>query len=118
MYVLIVDDDKYNRYILKKFIEEMNEEVKVIEVQNGKDAIDVLNEVQIDLVLTDIMMPVIDGNQLINYIRKKTNVKFIVISAILDDKSFLEYHKKGAEDCIKKPFFIQDVSIKVAKALV
>ncbi|MFX3673517.1 MAG: response regulator [Paenisporosarcina sp.] len=103
--ILIVDDDVRNVFALTSILEEYDMDVQFAE--NGKEALDLLNKTQdIDLVLMDIMMPVMDGFEAISKIREMEQYKQLPIIA-LTAKAMKEDREKciavGASDYISKP---------------
>lgn len=114
--ILIVDDDPRNLFVLASALEDYGAEI--IDAENGKIAIDILNENQVDLVLMDIMMPVMDGYEAISEIRKSEKLKNIPVIALTakslkGDKE--KCIKAGANDYISKPVDF-DVLIRLVKA--
>ena len=103
--VLVVDDDPLNRAMLSMSLGAEGHQVR--EAGNGREAIAVLAEAAIDVVLTDIEMPELDGYGLLRHRsgddRLKT-IPFIVISGIDEMDSIVACIKLGAEDYLPKPF--------------
>lgn len=103
--ILVVDDEIRNVFALAKILEERD--IEVLEAENGRVAIDVLKEdTQIDLVLMDVMMPVMDGYEAMRIIRNTEKIKDIPIIC-LTAKAMKEDHenaiKNGANDYLSKP---------------
>jgi len=103
--VLIVDDDMRNVFALTKVLEDRG--LKVIEAENGKVAIEkLLKNNKIDIILMDVMMPVMDGLTATKEIRKKPKLKNIPI-IVLTAKAMKEDRVKaidaGANDYLSKP---------------
>jgi CheY-like chemotaxis protein len=102
--ILVVDDDIKNVFVLSTALEEHG--AKVIDAQNGKAALDLLGEKAIDLVLMDIMMPVMDGYTAIKKIRENAALKNMPVIA-LTAKALKEDREKcisaGADDYLAKP---------------
>ena len=103
--ILLVDDDMRNTFALSKSLQDFG--IIVFEADNGKSAIDKLKEIDdIELIIMDIMMPVMDGYEAIRKIRKDSNYKEVPIIA-LTAKAMLEDRKKsidaGATDYLTKP---------------
>jgi CheY-like chemotaxis protein len=103
--ILIVDDDMRNVFALTKVLEE--HKMEVIVAQNGEKALAILDsKVNIDLVLMDIMMPVMDGYEAMQYIRNDVRFKKLPIIA-LTAKAMKEDRDKsiaaGASDYLSKP---------------
>jgi len=84
--ILIVDDEQINRYLLKHYV--LNKNINIFEAGNGKEALKIFNEEQIDLIFMDIMMPVMDGIDATIEIKKiNPELPVIAISAHLDLES-------------------------------
>jgi signal transduction histidine kinase/DNA-binding response OmpR family regulator/HAMP domain-containing protein len=102
--ILIVDDDIRNVFVITSALE--NHEAEIFEALNGQEALDVLKEEDIDLILMDIMMPVMDGYETIKNIRKDERVKHIPIIAVTA-KALKEDRDKcieaGADAYMTKP---------------
>ncbi|MDW8801174.1 response regulator [Clostridium sp. A1-XYC3] len=114
--ILIVDDDPRNIFVLASALEDF--EGEVLDAENGKIAIEKLKKNNVDLILMDIMMPVMDGYEAIKTIRKDEKLKDIPIIA-LTAKSLKEDRAKcievGADDYISKPVDY-DIFIRLVKA--
>lgn len=101
--VLIVDDNKNNRLTIRLLLEEYND-ISVFEADNGKKAVETVKFASPDIILMDIMMPVMDGIEATEEIRKiDKNAMIIAISALSDDEHKIQMLKTGAEDYITKP---------------
>lgn len=103
--ILVVDDDIRNVFALGKILEE--KDIEVLEAENGQMAIEVLmDNKEIDLILMDVMMPVMNGYEAIRIIRNTPEVKDIPIIC-LTAKAMKEDHenalKHGANDYLSKP---------------
>ncbi|MFT5871964.1 MAG: signal transduction histidine kinase/DNA-binding response OmpR family regulator [Clostridium sp.] len=114
--ILIVDDDARNIFVLAAALEEYGAEI--IEAENGKVALEKLGDDVVDLILMDIMMPVMDGYEAIKSIRNTEKIKNIPIIATTakslkgDSEKCIE---AGANDYIAKPIDY-DVLITLVKA--
>nr|NQU90175.1 response regulator [Bacteroidota bacterium] len=107
--VLLVDDDMRNVFALSKVLDEKG--MEIVEAENGKVAIDKLEkDGNIDIVLMDIMMPVMDGYEAMRQIRNKPEFKSLPIIA-LTAKAMKDDHEKciasGASDYLTKPIDIE-----------
>jgi len=103
--ILIVDDIQSNREVLRKNLQSQGHEV--VDVDGGKAALDLLQSQDVDLVLLDILMPELDGYQVLGKIkadRKLKHVPVIVISALDEMASVIKCIEAGAEDYLSKPF--------------
>ena len=100
--ILIVDDDENIRNLLSIYLE--NEGFKTIKVDNAKNAIEIIEEKNIELVLLDIMMPQIDGIEACIKIRQNKKMPIIMISAKSEDMDKIHGLTAGADYYITKPF--------------
>ena len=114
--ILIADDEKEIIKLLKIYLE--NADVNVLSANDGQQALDILDENNIDLALIDIMMPKIDGYQVIKKIRQQEKyIPVIVISAKITLSERILGIELGADDYITKPFEPLEVSAKVKAQL-
>lgn len=111
--ILIVED---NNAIRQYLAEELGKTYSVWQAENGEKALDMLKGQEIDLVLTDVMMPVMDGVQLCKNIKhslKTCHIPVIILSAKTDIRDQLEGLQVGADDYISKPFALNVVTVKI-----
>ena len=107
-YIMVVDDDqtllKFFKIHLNKFFS------RVIVVKNAKEAVETLKEKQIDLVLSDIRMPRVDGLQLLKKIRNHdaSIPVYLISGALLEDDQMEQIHEL-ADGFLKKPFTIEEI---------
>lgn len=115
--VLIADDNKVNVFVLKQFLQRWG--ASISEAANGQEAIDILNNVAIDLILMDIQMPVKDGITTTREIRKSNagyrNIPIIAITASHETDVKEEVLKSGMNDYIIKPFMPDEMLEKLNK---
>lgn len=116
--VLLVVDD--NEEILEFIEDELNEKYTVIKALNGQEAVDKLKQEVVQLVISDIMMPVIDGYELCKII--KTNFEYSHIPVILLTakntlQSKIEGLETGADAYIEKPFSPEYLRVQIANLL-
>jgi adenylate cyclase len=103
--LLVVDDDEANRDVLSRSLARLGYDV--LRAEDGRVALNVLASTDVDLVLLDIMMPVLDGYAVLERRRDAPRLRaipFIVISATGDDASVIRCIEMGAEDYLPKPF--------------
>lgn len=117
--VLIVDDDERNRFALSSYLDTL--EMKVVTANDGVAAMNLLKSGKsIDLILLDIMMPVMDGYEMLFLLKKDRILKKIPVIAVTaramkgDDTKCLE---AGATDYIPKPIDLKKFISKMAKWL-
>ncbi len=114
--VLIVDDEPDILEILKEIVEQSS--VLVFTATNGKEAMDILETKQIDVVLSDLMMPQMDGVELLREMRnKKMDLPFIFITGNPSNHLNLEALQLGAFDAIEKPFQPDTIDTLIQEAL-
>jgi len=109
--VLLVEDEKWVRVALRKVIEKSSMPIQVVhEAANGLAALDWLRSHEVDLVLTDIRMPVMDGITLLKEIRKHGYKCDVVIVSGHDDFSYArEAIRHGAIDYLLKPVEVEHI---------
>lgn len=111
--ILIVDDEKEIRNLLKLYLEK--DGYCVIEAEDGQKAKDLISsESKIDLILLDIMMPKINGIDLLKEIRDVSNIPVIIISAKSQGYDRILGLDLGADDYVVKPFDPLEVSARVS----
>ena len=99
--VLIVEDDPTMRVVLKNTLRsvEMDIEIrKIVEAENGKEGIEVLERESIDLMLVDIYMPVMDGMEMLDYVADNPdfrNIPAVVVSTENDEKRIDAILRRG-----------------------
>lgn len=114
--ILIVDDSKEIRNILSTFLKE--EGFKVYTAENGKKALDLIKEKIIDLIITDIRMPEMDGYQLTKKVKEeRPRVGIIIMTAYTSIYTEGDIRKIGADDYISKPFELVDIIEKIERVL-
>jgi len=111
--ILIADDSTFMRNVLKDILSAKGH--NLIMAENGKEALEKYNVEKPDLVLLDIIMPEVDGMEVLKKIGK--TAKIVVISAVGQDKMVEEAKELGALDYITKPFDNAKVIEVVKKAL-
>ncbi|MCF2944418.1 response regulator transcription factor [Paenibacillus tarimensis] len=100
--VLVVDDDKEIRDAIEIYLR--NEGITVVKAQDGIEAIEVLNEQDIHLIILDVMMPRQDGITTTFKIRESKNIPIIMLSAKSEDMDKVWGLQVGADDYVTKPF--------------
>ena len=114
-YILIVDDDENIRNLLSIYLE--NEGFNTIKAENAKEALEVLAEKEIELILLDIMLPYKSGDQILKEVREFSSVPIIIISAKDMISTKIDLLKLGADDYITKPFDLGEVVARVESNL-
>ncbi|MCR4595889.1 MAG: response regulator transcription factor [Lachnospiraceae bacterium] len=113
--ILVADDEPEIRDLLRLYLE--NEHYEVIEAENGIEALRLIDGQKPDMVMLDIMMPQLDGYQVLKHIREDNNVPVIIISAKDEDSEKILGLNLGADDYIAKPFNPLEVIARVNSGL-
>lgn len=100
--VLIADDEKEIRELLRLYLEK--DGYQVVEAEDGIQAVKLLEKKEIDLALLDIMMPGMDGYQVLKRIRENSNIPVMILSAKNQDVDKILGLDLGADDYLSKPF--------------
>ncbi|MEK4935099.1 response regulator transcription factor [Bacillus sp. FSL M7-1345] len=100
--ILIVEDEDILREILKDYF--LSEQYKVLEARDGKEALTLFEEEEVDLVILDIMLPELDGWSVCRRIRKTSQVPIIMLTARVDEDDTLLGFELGADDYVTKPY--------------
>ena len=113
--VLIADDEAPIREILKIYCEK--EGFEVIEAADGAEAILKVQSDKPDIIILDIMMPVLDGLEVCKQVRKMSDIPIIMLTAKDDDDDRILGLEIGADDYITKPFNNREVIARVKAVL-
>lgn len=113
MKILIVEDHIKINYLLASFARSENHQVT--QAYNVEDALTFLNQDAFDLIITDLMLPKMQGEDLIKEIRKVSDIYILVISSKSDIEDKLDVLRLGVDDYITKPFSVKEVMIKLSQ---
>lgn len=113
--ILICDDEKDIVNALKIYLS--HEEYHFLEAYNGQEAVRIVKEQEIHLIIMDIMMPVMDGIEAMVKIREHSNVPVILLTAKGEDTDKILGLNTGADDYITKPFNPMEVNARVKSQL-
>lgn len=114
MKILIVDDEKLIREVIKEYCE--NENYEVDEASNGEEALNLIQNNSYDLLILDIMMPKLDGFSLCKKINDK-DIPIIILSARTDEFDKLMGFDLGIDDYITKPFSPKELIARIKAVL-
>lgn len=115
-HVLVVDDEEDVRDTLHNVLKSMNYIPYV--ASGGAEALDVIHNNKIDVVLSDLYMPEMDGIELLKKVRSENKqIIFLMITAHPTIETAVEAIKKGAYDYLTKPFHIEEVRLKINRAI-
>ena len=115
--ILVCEDDKLIGRIIERKLLDDNHKVKVVE--NGSLAIRELKNQIFQLVISDVMMPVNSGLDVINYLRNelKSGIPILMISALSEEDNIQDAIRLGANDYVPKPFSVTVLKSKVGQLL-
>lgn len=99
--ILVVEDEARLREVI---INNLKDRYNVFEAQDGLEALQIFDEEHIDLIISDIMMPKMDGWELLAKVREKSTVPYIILSALDDEVSQIKGYDLTVDDYVTKPF--------------
>ena len=113
--VMVVDDEENIREVLSSYLKSLG--YAVVSAVDGEDALTKFKRGNFDLIISDLLMPTVDGLELLKKIREQDrNVIFLMITGYPSIETAVEAIKKGAYDYITKPFHMEDVKIRIERA--
>ena len=119
MRVLVVDDFPTMRRILKNVLRQIRVE-NTLEAQNGKEALDLLRKEEVDLIICDLLMPEMNGMELLRACKddpQMSRIPFIMVTAEAQKKAVMEAIKAGVDSYITKPFTPDRLQDAIAKVM-
>ncbi len=116
--ILIVEDEKAIRNVLKNILLDEDQTFEISEAENGQEAIKILGEKDFDLMLCDIKMPGVDGLEVLEFSQEKnSDMAVVMISGHGDIDTAVDCMRKGAYDYIAKPPDLNRLLATVRRAL-
>ncbi len=114
--ILVVDDIFTNRLLLSELVKSTGNDAVVVE--NGEEAIEVLKNEEIQMIFMDIEMPVMNGIETTNYIRKEmeyplNTIPIIALTAHNPELFFEDYSDVGFDELITKPYSVDKIKEKI-----
>lgn len=113
--VLVVEDEEKIMVVIKAFLETKG--FFVIPAQDGRKALDLFDKENITLVLLDLMLPVLSGEEVCRAIRRKSRVPIIMLTAKSEEADMLQGLGIGADDYITKPFSLKALYARMEAVL-
>ena len=116
--ILLVDDEKLVRMIAKRRLDKLH--YRILEAENGREALEILEREKVDLVLSDWMMPELDGPGLCKAIKQDQRLRsihFILMTALDQPAQIAEGLTRGADDFLRKSASDQEVLARVGAGL-
>lgn len=118
--VLIVEDSATTRAMIKAVIEDMGEDFTALEANTGFEALKLLPQEPLDLIITDINMPDVNGLELISFVKSNPNYRHIPIIIVTTERSTGDKERGlalGASAYVTKPFQAGELQEAIAKTL-
>lgn len=115
MKVLIVEDDREISKLLRDYLH--NEGFETVQTYNGAEAELIMKNEKFDIILMDLMLPEVSGENLIKKFREVSETPVIVVSAKSEVETRLEALRIGADDYIVKPFNLDEVLVRIQVVL-
>ena len=113
--VLIADDDAQLRELLKSVLCEENYQVHL--ASDGEQALNILATTPIDVLLLDVMMPIMDGLQTAKQVRRRFLTPIIMLTALSDESAKIEGFEAGADQYLAKPFSVAELLVRIKSML-
>jgi DNA-binding response OmpR family regulator len=113
--ILIVDDEAKLRQMIRVYLEQEN--YRVVEAGNGRDAIFVAREAKPDLIILDLMMPEMNGYEFMRAYSKEAETPVIMLTARVEDQDKILGLELGADDYVTKPFNVRELTARVRAVL-
>ncbi len=113
--VLVVEDDADTVFLLKQILRRNG--YNVLSASDGVEGLQKVSENRPDLILLDLMMPQMDGWQMIQFLRQISAVPVIIVSALQMKENVVQALQGGADDYITKPFYNDEVAARVSAVL-
>lgn len=115
MKILIIEDDKGINKLLSEFLQKNSYET--LSAFNGSAAVEMMKNKDVKLILMDLMLPFLSGEELIKRLRQYSDIPVIVVSAKSMMETRLEVLRLGADDYILKPFDLNEVLVRIEVVL-
>lgn len=116
MKILLIEDDSILNETITDYLNLKGNEV--INVEDGMDAIKVIDKSNFDLYIIDINIPHINGLEIVKYIRTKDiETPIIMITASMELESVKSAYQNGCDEYIKKPFYLEELNIRISKLI-
>ena len=113
--VLIVDDVPLNRLMVRKMLGTFG--LEIMEANNGLEALEALRHFEADVILLDLMMPVMDGFEMLRILRANpltARIPVIVLSALNTNEDIVAAYNAGANDFVTKPILFEKLLSSVS----
>lgn len=113
--ILVVDDEIKIIEVVKSYLESKG--FSILTAENGRQALDIFEKQNPSLILLDLMLPDITGEEICAIIRKKSRVPIIMVTAKIEETDILKGFNTGADDYITKPFSLKTLHARIEAVL-
>jgi DNA-binding response OmpR family regulator len=113
--ILVVDDDQYIQELVKGALE--SEGFTVTLAGDGQTALDNISSNPPDLVLLDIMLPGLNGYEILRLIQERSNIPVIMLTALNEIDPLVRSFELGAVDYVRKPFMLRELASRIRTKL-
>lgn len=113
--ILVVDDEQKIIEVVKSYLESKG--MNVLTAENGRQALEIFEKQSPSLILLDLMLPDITGEEVCAAIRRKSRVPIIMLTAKIEESEILEGLNTGADDYITKPFSLKTLYARIEAVL-
>ena len=113
--ILVVDDEKTIVDVIEAYLKK--ESYTVFTASNGNKALKILDDEKIDLIILDLMLPDISGEDICKRIKSKIDIPIIMLTAKVNEDDVLNGFKQGADDYVIKPFSVKQLIARVTAIL-
>lgn len=109
--ILVVDDEWRMRNLIKQYLKK--EKWEILEAETGEEALRLIQDKKVDLVLLDIMMPKMDGWQVCSNIRERSHMPILFLTARNETRDKVQGLRLGADDYLTKPFEMEELVARI-----
>lgn len=116
-HILVVDDNADMRSYIAKLL---GKQYRVSTASNGEEGLQIADEIQPDLIISDIMMPVMDGIEMMRHVKSNSrlgNIPFLLLSARAGEEARIEGYELGVDDYLVKPFSAKELLARIQAQL-
>ncbi|SFV60065.1 Response regulator [hydrothermal vent metagenome] len=116
--ILIVEDDPFNRLLIRSLLEKFTQ-IEFLEASDGLEALKILETQSIDLMFLALHLPKMNANELLTVLEEKKICESMAILLMTTEKVLKEdFTKKGIDDCVSKPFVLEELEKKIYQNLI
>lgn len=113
--ILVVEDEEKIANVIRSFLEAKG--YPVVWAQDGKRALDLFDRENFSMILLDLMLPMVSGEEVCRSIRRRSQIPIIMLTAKSDESDMLQGLGIGADDYITKPFSLKTLSARIEAVL-